>query len=42
VYVSVSGVPRFSISHQSVRVYGITVSIDEAGSERISTLQVSP
>lgn len=42
VYVSVSGVPRISISHQSVRVYGISITIDEAGSERVSTLQVSP
>lgn len=42
VYVSANVAPRIIISHQSVRVYGITITIDEAGSERVSTLQVSP
>jgi hypothetical protein len=42
VYVTARNTARIQINKQAVRVFGITVSIDDQGSERITTLQVSP
>lgn len=42
VYVSAIYPPRINVDKQAVRVYAMTISVDENGSERISTLQVSP
>lgn len=41
VYLS-ANTPRFSVSHQAVRVYGMNISIDDNGTERLTDLQVSP
>jgi hypothetical protein len=42
VYVTSNQPPRLVVNKQAMRVYGISVTIDENGSEKISSLQVSP
>lgn len=41
-YLTVKSLPRVSIQNQRVRVFGISVTIDEEGNERIGTLQTAP
>ena len=42
VYFSAHWPPRVDISNQAVRVFGISMTIDEEGNERPGPLQVSP
>lgn len=42
IYVTAKQPPRIDIDKQAMRVYGMSVTIDENGSEKISSLQVSP
>jgi hypothetical protein len=42
VYITAKKEPRISILRQAVRVYAMSITVDEQGWERVSNLQLSP
>jgi hypothetical protein len=42
VYITAKYPPRVSVSQQAMRVYGMSIQLQDSGSEKLTTLQVSP
>jgi hypothetical protein len=42
VYLTAKYPPRLSLSNQAVRVFGMDITIDEEGNEKLGALQLSP